>query len=77
MTEGEQRIKAAGDLILRKMNAFINYGTGRPDYIPKKEWESVTTRAEMKQKQVALWKELQKVDPMRAEKVKPQNPYVK
>tara|TARA_Y100000361_G_C11089652_1_gene305731 strand:- start:71 stop:304 length:234 start_codon:yes stop_codon:yes gene_type:complete len=76
MTEGEKRIRAKGDLILQKMSAFQNYGTGRPSYITKKEWESVTTKAQMKSKIVELWKELQKIDPMRAEKIKPQNPFV-
>ena len=77
MTSGEKRIRSKGDLILRKMSAFQNYGTGRPDFIPKKDWESVTTKAEMKSKTVELWKELQEIDPMRAEKIKPQNPFVK
>lgn len=77
MTKGEERIRLAGDLILRKMTAFTNYGTGRPEFIPKKEWEAVTSKSEMKHYQVVLWNQLKEVDPMRAERVKPQNPYVK
>ncbi len=76
MTKGQQIIRDKGDLILRKMNAIINYGTGRPIFFPKKDWESVTSKAEMKSMQVALWKEMKEIDPMRAELIKPQNPFV-
>ena len=77
MTKGQQAIRDKGDFILQKMNAIIQFGTGRPEYFPKTDWESVTNKTEMKQMQVALWNELKTVDPMRAELVKPQNPYVK
>lgn len=77
MTRGQQIIREKGDLILRKMNAIIQFGTGKPEFFPKKDWESVTNTTEMKQMQVTLWKELKEIDPMRAELIKPQNPYVK
>jgi len=77
MTRAERKIRRDGDLILRKMNAYQNFGTGRPEYISKKDWESVTTKAEMKSMQVKLWRELDKIDPPRASIVKPQNPYIK
>ena len=76
MTKGQQIIRDKGDLILRRMNAIIQYGTGRPSFFPKEAWESVTNKAEMKSMQVALWKELKVIDPMRAELIKPQNPFV-
>ena len=77
MNRAEKRIRRDGDLILRKMNAYQNFGTGRPEYISKKDWESVTTKVEMKSMQVRLWRELDKIDPPRAAIVKPQNPYTK
>ncbi len=77
MTKSEEKIRLKGDLILRKINAIINYGTGKPDYFPRSSWDSVTNKTEMKQMQVALWKELREIDPTRAELVKLQNPYTK
>lgn len=64
------------DKILHKMCAIQNYGTGKPDCFSKKEWESVTTKEEMKKKVCELWRQLKEVDPERADRVKPQNPYV-
>jgi hypothetical protein len=77
MNRAERKIRRDGDLILRKMNAYQNFGTGRPEYISKKDWESVTTKAEMKSMQVKLWRELDKIDPSRSSRVKPQNPFIR
>ena len=77
MNRAERKTRRDGDLILRKMNAYQNFGTGRPEYISKKDWESVTTKAEMKSMQVKLWRELDKIDPPRASIVKPQNPFIR
>ena len=73
MTKSEEKIRLKGDLILRKINAIINYGTGKPDYFPRSSWDSVTNKTEMKQMQVALWKELREIDPSRADLIKPQD----
>ena len=32
MTRGQQIIREKGDLILRKMNAIIQFGTGKPEF---------------------------------------------
>jgi hypothetical protein len=65
------------DLLLRQMNAYLNFGTGCPDFIEKKDWESVTSDTERKRKQIELWRKIKEIDPERAEIIKPQNPYVK
>lgn len=59
-----------GDKVLEKMASVqANFGT--------KSKLDVGTDRQRKAKLCELWRKLQKIDPERAEIIKPQNPYVK